>query len=58
MSALRILRELTMLVAVVGGAALGYMAGQNFDSATHIVCSFAGMAICGAFADFCMRGEK
>lgn len=56
MSTLRIIREITMFVAVVSGTAIGYAAGQSFGSTAQFVCAFLGMGVFGAFADFCMRG--
>jgi hypothetical protein len=58
MSTLRLLREVAMFVAVVGGAALGYAAGQSFESGGQLVCAFVGMGAFGAFADICLRGGK
>lgn len=58
MSTLRLLREATMFVAVVGGAALGYAAGQGFESGGQSACAFIGMGALGAFADMCLRGGK
>lgn len=58
MSTLRLIREVMMFVAVVGGTAIGYAASHGFNQTTQVVCSFAGMALFGAFADFCMRGGK
>jgi len=58
MSTLRFVRELTIIVASVAGALVGYAAGQRFDSSTHVVLAFLGMAMCGAFTDFCLRGGK
>lgn len=58
MSTLRIIREATLLGAVALGTAIGYAAGQSFGSTVQFVLSFLGMGVFGAFADFCMRGDK
>jgi len=57
-SRLRFFRELSLLLATVGGAALGYAAGAHLPSQQHVIVSFAGMALGGAFADWCLRGGK
>lgn len=58
MSALRFIREAAMFIATAGGAALGYAAGQSFESGGQIVCAFIGMGAFGAFADMCLRGKQ
>jgi len=58
MSTLRLIREVTLFVAVIAGSAIGYAAGQSFESTTQVVLAFTGMGLAGAFADFCMRGGK
>lgn len=58
MSPLRFFRELTMLLATVGGAAIGYTATLHMEPTVHLVCTFLGMSLGGAFADFCIRGGK
>jgi hypothetical protein len=57
MSTLRMVREVTILAAAASGAVIGYTAGGH-EATTQIICSFAGMSVLGAFADFCIRGNK
>jgi hypothetical protein len=50
-------QEVTILAAAASGAVIGYTAGGQ-EATTQIICSFAGMSVLGAFADFCIRGNK
>ncbi len=58
MSTLRFLREAAMLLAVISGAAIGFIATRHMEPTVNMVCSFLGMASFGALADFCIRGGK
>lgn len=58
MSPLRFVREVVMLLAIVGGAAIGFAASVHMSDEMNLTCAFAGMATFGAFADFCIRGGK
>lgn len=58
MSTLRVLREITMFIAMISGASIGYAAGRGFESPTNVILPFLGLALFTGFADFCMRGGK
>ena len=58
MSSPRLFRELAIMLATFGGAVVGYAAGTGMEPAAHMSCAFVGMALFGAFADFCIRGGK
>lgn len=58
MSPLRFFRELAMLLATVGGTVLGYVATIHMEPVVNMSCAFLGMAVCGAFADICLRGGE
>jgi hypothetical protein len=58
MSPRRFVREAVMLLAVVGGAAIGFAASTHMSDEMNMTCAFVGMASLGAFADFCIRGGK
>lgn len=58
MSPIRLIREATMLLATVSGAVIGFVATLDREPAINMSCAFFGMAVFGAFADFCMRGGK
>jgi hypothetical protein len=47
-----------MLLFVVSGAAIGFVASTHMSDEMNMTCAFAGMALFGAFADFCIRGGK
>jgi len=57
MSPRRFLIELLVMCSSIGGAAIGYCAGQQFEqSAVQISLAFLGMALAGAFTEICLRG--
>lgn len=57
MSPRRFLVELLVLFSSVGGAAVGYCAGQQFEQpAVQLSLAFLGMALAGAFTEICLRG--
>ena len=58
MSTRRFFRELVMFIGVVGGAVIGYCAGQPYEPSIQLVCAFLGMALGGAFTEVCIRGEN
>jgi hypothetical protein len=58
MSTRRFFRELVVLLGVVGGAVIGYCAGQTYAPSIQLACAFLGMSLGGAFTDVCIRGEN
>jgi hypothetical protein len=58
MSTRRFFRELVMFIGVVGGAVIGYCAGQTYEPSVQTACAFLGMSLGGAFTDICIRGEN
>lgn len=50
----RLIRELFVLGCSSGGAAIGYGAGSGLEPAVQLVTAFLGMALLGAFAEFCL----
>ena len=58
MSPLRFFREAIMLLATVGGATIGFVATVHMEPVVNMTCAFLGMAVFGAFTDYCIRGGK
>jgi hypothetical protein len=58
MSPRRFLLELVIFLCAAAGAAIGYRAGFNMEPPVQIGLAFLGMAVGGAFTDFCLRGGK
>jgi hypothetical protein len=58
MSPIRFFREAVMLLATVGGAAIGFAATTHLEPVVNMSCAFLGMALFGAFTDICIRGGK
>lgn len=59
MSTRRFFRELVVFIGVVGGATIGYCAGQNYEQpSVQTAFAFLGMSLGGIFTDICIRGEN
>jgi len=58
MSPRRFFRELAIMACATGGAAIGYSAGVGMETSVQIVLAFLGMALSGAFAEFCLSGRS
>lgn len=58
MSPKRFFRELVLLGCTAGGATLGFAAGGVVNPDARLGLAFLGMAVCGAFADFCLNGRS
>lgn len=58
MSPRRFLLELTVFLCAGAGAAIGYLAGYNMEPTVQMGLAFLGMAVGGAFTDYCLRGEN
>lgn len=54
----RLVRELSVFSLTILGTVLGYCAGAHLTDPWHMICSFLGMGLGGACADFCLRGGK
>lgn len=57
MSPRRFIRELVVLACTAGGAVVGYGAGIGMETSVQLVLAFLGMALVGAFAEFCLFGR-
>lgn len=53
----RILREFMVMGCSIGGAVLGFCAADGQEPTVQLALPFLGMALCGAFAEICMRGR-
>lgn len=58
MSPHRFIREMIILAFTATGALIGFIATVQMEPVVNSTCSFLGMAVFGAFADFCLRGGK
>lgn len=59
MSPRRIIGECALVVGVLGGTIVGFLAGSHFiEPQTQLVFAFIGMALGGAFVDICLRGGQ
>ena len=59
MSPRRFALEIVVFCCSVGGAVIGYCAGQQFEQpVVQISLAFIGMALAGAFSDTCLRGDR
>jgi hypothetical protein len=56
MSTRRFFRELVVFIGVVGGAVIGYCAGQTFEPSVQTAFAFLGMSLGGVFTDICIQG--
>jgi uncharacterized membrane protein len=52
----RIVREGLIMLCVVGGAVMGWSAGQAVGGQSYeVIGAFIGMGVLGGFADMCTR---
>lgn len=52
----RIVREGLIMFCVVGGAVIGWYAGQAVGGQSYeVIGAFTGMGVLGGFADLCTR---
>ena len=51
----RLIHELMVMGCSTGGAVLGYCAAAEMAPTVQLSFTFLGMALCGAFAEICMR---
>lgn len=58
MSPRRLARELVVFGCVVGGTVIGYGAGNGLTPTVQLSLAFLGMALCGAFAEFCLSSRR
>jgi hypothetical protein len=58
MSPRRFALELSVFLCAAIGAAIGYRAGHNMEPTVQMILAFLGMAVGGAFTDYCLRGEN
>lgn len=58
MSPRRVLGEAVLMGGVLLGTCIGYAAGTRMEPAAQMSLAFLGMALGGAFVDFCQRGGK
>lgn len=57
MSPRRFMLELAVFGCTCAGAVIGFCAGQQFEQpVVQLSLAFLGMGLCGAFAEFCIRG--
>lgn len=59
-SSYRMMKEVLIMLSVVGGAAIGWSAGYHFGGhgAAEVIGAFSGWALVGGFADMCLQKRK
>jgi len=55
MSKRRFFRELAVFLGVVGGAVIGYCAGNGLPDSLHVAAAFLGIAVGYAGVDLCLN---
>ena len=58
MSPRRFLGEILVMLGVIVGTVIGYLAGEAYNAYWQMCFAFLGMALGGAFTDICLRGGK